>query len=80
MRALRFASVLGFTIESETAKAIHDNKDLLKNISAERLAVELSKLVCGKNAFNIFCCYLLARSIAILILASVKDHFHFSSF
>ena len=53
MRALRFASVLGFTIESETAKAIHDNKDLLKNISAERLAVELSKLVCGKNAFNI---------------------------
>ena len=53
MRALRFASVLGFTIESETAKAIHDNKDLLKNISAERLAVELTKLVCGKNAFNI---------------------------
>ncbi len=53
MRALRFASVLGFTIESETAKAIHDNKDLLKNISAERLAVELSKLVCGKNAFNV---------------------------
>ena len=53
MRALRFASVLGFTIESETAKAIHDNKDLLKNISAERLAIELSKLVCGKNAFNI---------------------------
>ncbi len=53
MRALRFASVLGFTIEPETAKAIHENKDLLKNISAERLSVELTKLVCGKNAFNI---------------------------
>ena len=53
MRALRFASTLGFEIENETAKAIHRNKDLLKNISAERLNVELTKLVCGKNAFNI---------------------------
>ena len=53
MRALRFASVLGFTIEPETAKAIHEKKDLLKNISVERLSVELTKLVCGKNAFNI---------------------------
>lgn len=53
MRALRFAATLGFKIESETAKAIHRNKDLLKNISAERLNVELTKLVCGKNAFNI---------------------------
>lgn len=53
MRALRFASTLGFEIESETAQAIHRNKDLLKNISAERLNVELTKLVCGKNAFNI---------------------------
>lgn len=53
MRALRFAATLGFEIESETAQAIHRNKDLLKNISAERLNVELTKLVCGKNAFNI---------------------------
>ncbi len=53
MRALRFASTLGFEIDSETAQAIHRNKDLLKNISAERLNVELTKLVCGKNAFNI---------------------------
>ena len=53
MRALRFAATLGFEIESETAAAIHRNKDLLKNISAERLNVELTKLVCGKNAFNI---------------------------
>ncbi len=53
LRALRFASVLGFTIEPETAAAIHRNRNLLKNISAERISVELSKLVCGKNAFNI---------------------------
>ena len=53
MRALRFSAVLGFQIEKETAEAIHRNKELLKNISAERLAVELTKLVCGKNAFNV---------------------------
>lgn len=53
MRALRFASALGFEIEEETAQAIHRNKELLTNISAERIAVELTKLVCGKNAFKI---------------------------
>ncbi len=53
MRALRFSAVLGFEIEEETKKAIHKNKELLKNISAERIAIELTKLVCGKNAFNV---------------------------
>ncbi len=53
MRALRFSSVLGFEIEEETAKSIHQNKALLKNISEERLQTELIKLICGKNAFNV---------------------------
>ncbi|MBE6800020.1 MAG: HD domain-containing protein [Ruminococcaceae bacterium] len=53
MRALRFSATLGFEIEEKTKKAIHKNKDLLKNISAERITVELTKLLCGKNAFNI---------------------------
>ncbi len=53
IRALRFSSVLGFDIEDETKNAIHRNKELLKNISAERISVELVKLLCGKNAFNI---------------------------
>ena len=53
MRALRFSATLGFEIEEQTRKAIHKNKDLLKNISAERITVELTKLICGKNAFNI---------------------------
>ncbi len=57
MRALRFSAVLGFSIEEETASAIHRNKDLLKNISVERLSVELTKLVCGKNAFNVLMQY-----------------------
>ena len=53
LRALRFASVLGFNIEPDTATAIHQNRNLLKNISAERINIELSKLICGKNAFNV---------------------------
>ncbi len=53
MRALRFSSVLGFDIQEETKNAIHQCKELLKNISAERLQAELVKLICGKNAFNV---------------------------
>lgn len=47
MRAMRFASVLGFEIEKETAKAIHTKKHLLKNIAAERIVKEFTKLLCG---------------------------------
>ena len=53
MRALRFSATLGFEIQEKTKESIHKNKDLLKNISAERITVELTKLICGKNAFNI---------------------------
>lgn len=53
MRALRFASCLGFEIEEETALSIHKNRELLKNISAERFSAELTKLLCGRNAEKI---------------------------
>ncbi len=47
MRALRFASVLGFEIEHKTAHAIRSKKHLLKNIAAERIVKEFTKLLCG---------------------------------
>lgn len=50
LRALRFSSVLGFEIDGETADSIRRNYTLLKNISVERIFVELSKLICGKDA------------------------------
>ena len=49
LRALRFSSTLGFEIESETSDAIHRCKHLLSNISAERIFVEISKMLCGKD-------------------------------
>ena len=41
LRALRFAAVLGFTLEKETAKAAFELKERLRLVSAERIYVEL---------------------------------------
>ncbi len=49
MRALRFASVLGFEIEEKTALAIHKKKELLKSTSPERIRGEFCRLLCGRN-------------------------------
>lgn len=53
MRALRFSSTLGFPLTAETAAAVHRGRTLLQNISAERLASELVKLLCGKDVFRV---------------------------
>lgn len=50
MRALRFASVLDFTIEEDTSASIIRNRALLRNISVERIAGELNKLILGVKA------------------------------
>ncbi len=50
LRGLRFAAVLGFDLEPETGMAIRQNCGQLRHISAERIAAELDKLICGKNA------------------------------
>ncbi len=45
MRAVRFASQLGFDIEPETFEAIARNKERIKIVSRERIATELNKIV-----------------------------------
>ncbi len=50
LRTMRFASVYGFTVEAETARAAHELAPTLKNVAAERIRVELAKLLCGKEA------------------------------
>lgn len=54
LRALRFASVLNFSIEDNTSKSIHKNKELLNNISKERINIEFNKLIMGENFQEIF--------------------------
>lgn len=53
LRALRFSSVLDFSVEENTARAIHENKNLLEHISPERIREELLKLLCGKNCKSV---------------------------
>ena len=50
MRAIRFAATYGFEIEPETKKAIHANKHLLQNVSAERKTVEFVKTITHAKA------------------------------
>ncbi len=49
LRALRFSAQFKFNIDSETKKAIFDNKALLKNISVERINTELCKILMSRN-------------------------------
>lgn len=65
LRALRFSSVLGFDIENKTSEAIHECRYLLKNVSAERIYSEISKMLCGINIRNILTEY--ADVISVLI-------------
>ena len=53
MRALRFASTLDFEIEEATADSMIRNRGLLEKISAERINVELSKLLLGDGCERI---------------------------
>ena len=47
LRAVRFAAVLGFKIHALTEDAINSNLHLLENISKERIAAELNKILLG---------------------------------
>lgn len=49
LRALRFAAVYGFEIESETKTALLTKAPLLSAVSAERVQAELRRLLCGDH-------------------------------
>ena len=53
LRALRFSSTYGFSIEEKTSQSIHKKKELLMNIAAERIQSELRKMLCGKGILNV---------------------------
>lgn len=53
MRGLRFAAVMGFAIDEDTARSIRENRERLRNIAIERILVEMDKLLCGENAGRI---------------------------
>ena len=53
LRAMRFASRFGFEIEDETFAAMERCAEELREISAERIAVELNGIVCGAKASDV---------------------------
>ncbi|MCL2529397.1 MAG: HD domain-containing protein [Coriobacteriia bacterium] len=57
MRALRFASRLGFSLAEETAESLRACKELLLNISAERLAHELTGMLTGEYVHDVLIDY-----------------------
>lgn len=74
LRALRFASVYGFSIEENTSKSIFKNAYLLKNIAIERITAEFLKLICGKDAVNILDTY---REVIAVIIPEIRVVFDF---
>ncbi|MBR5437962.1 MAG: HD domain-containing protein [Clostridia bacterium] len=69
LRGLRFSSVLGFSIEKETAEAMRSCKELLHTVSAERVYTELTKLICGKNVREVLVSY---SDILEVVLPEIK--------
>ncbi len=57
LRALRFSSRLGFTIEKKTSESIHKNAPLLKSISSERIMSEFTQILMGKNTERVLLDY-----------------------
>lgn len=72
LRALRFASVLDFSIEPETDCAIHESKHLLTNISRERIWAEWKKLIMGKGIRRILLDYCDVVGVIIPEIAELK--------
>lgn len=60
MRALRFAAVLDFTLDAATFEAIRKYRERLKNVSIERIKIEMDKLFLGINPLAAF--YLFEQS------------------
>lgn len=74
LRAIRFSSVLGFKIENKTSESVFKNKLLLNNIAAERIRVELVKLLNGKDVKRVLLDY---RDIIAVFIPELIPTFDF---
>lgn len=70
IRALRFASVLDFEVETKTSESIFENVSLLNNVAKERTRVELVKLLCGNAVERILTDY---KEILFKIIPELRN-------
>lgn len=82
LRAIRFSARFGFDIAEETKKAIQKNAHLIKNVSAERIHVELTKtlLTAQSHYMHLLVDLGLMEHIIPEFLANIgidqKNHYH----
>lgn len=74
LRALRFSSELGFSIEENTSKALFAKKKTLGKVSKERTFSELKRLLCGENVKNVLIDY---REVFAEIIPELKNMFDY---
>lgn len=74
LRALRFASRFGFSLEAETAKAVKTNAALLNNIAAERVQAEFTQILTGAFAEKILNEF---RDVIAVFIPEIKPCFDF---
>lgn len=70
LRAIRFSSCLGFGIDPLTREAILAKKELLKNVSVERIYDEFSKMLAGRYAYTVFDSY---REVIAVFLPEISS-------
>ncbi|MEE1314642.1 MAG: CCA tRNA nucleotidyltransferase [Faecalimonas sp.] len=81
LRAVRFAAQLGFAIEEETREGIVELAPTLEKISAERIQVELVKMLCSPNPAMLRTAYELGITKVILpefdaMMATTQENPH----
>ncbi len=74
LRALRFSATLCMRLEAQTAAAVHACRALLRNIAAERIHAELSRLLCGDLAAQVLDEY---SDVVAVILPELAPMFGF---
>ncbi len=72
LRALRFSSRLGFSLEKQTADGVRNCSYLLEKISSERIREELLKLLCGDNVCEVLTLY---RDVIGTIIPEIRGEF-----
>lgn len=75
LRGVRFAAQLGYEIEANTGRAIHEKKHLLRQISPERIRVEIEKTLTAPNPLPVLREY---RDVFAEVIPELRETFDFN--
>jgi tRNA nucleotidyltransferase (CCA-adding enzyme) len=74
MRALRLASVLGFSLDARLAEALHANRALLARIAPERVGAELLRMLPGAQVLPVLLAYPDVLAVPVPEVAPAVGH------